>query len=294
MINSGAAVDVCMITYNHMAFISEAIEGVLKQETNFPVRLIIGEDGSTDTTREICEKYAADYPDQIVLLADEGNLGMIPNFIRTLSFATAKYVALCEGDDYWTDVKKLQTQVDILEHNPDCSICFHRCYELRNLDSISSSTLNIKDVPGTYTIMDLARGNFMHTPSVVYRNKLFASFPAWFPKAPIGDYILHMLNAKHGDIYYIPEHMAVYRIHEGGSWSTKDPVYILKRIELYLRYLITEFDAEVRDVLVARYCEITWRIVKQRQQSFHYGYLLLKMNPVFFLKKLFREVLKRS
>lgn len=123
-INSAPMVSVCMITYNHAPYIRQAIEGVLMQQTEFPFELLIGEDCSTDQTREICRHYLAQYPDKIHLLLPEKNLGSLDNFFATLDAATGKYIAFCEGDDYWIDPLKLQRQVDFLEANPDYGLVY--------------------------------------------------------------------------------------------------------------------------------------------------------------------------
>jgi glycosyltransferase involved in cell wall biosynthesis len=120
-----------MITYNHEKFIAEAIEGVLMQKTDFPIELIIGEDCSTDRTREICIAYQQQYPGIIKLQLPETNKGMTRNFIENMQAAQGKYIALCEGDDYWTDPQKLQKQVDFLEANPGYNLCCHR-YKIYN------------------------------------------------------------------------------------------------------------------------------------------------------------------
>lgn len=101
-------VSICMITYNHEPFIREAIEGVLMQQSTFPYELVIGEDYSTDRTRDICIEYQQKHPDKIRLLLNEKNLGVMPNFIQTLNACSSKYIALCEGEDYWTDPLKPQ------------------------------------------------------------------------------------------------------------------------------------------------------------------------------------------
>ena len=123
------SLSIVMITYNHEPYIRQAIEGVLMQETFFNIELVIGEDCSTDKTRSICEEYADKFPDKINLLPTEGNLGMMPNFMRTLEARTGKYIALCEGDDYWTDSLKLQKQLDFLEENEECVVCGTRFLE---------------------------------------------------------------------------------------------------------------------------------------------------------------------
>lgn len=138
-------VSVCMITYNHEKYISQAIEGVLIQQTNFAFELIIGEDCSTDNTRKICLEYKEKYPNIIRLLLPDVNLGMSKNFIETIQAATGKYIAFCEGDDYWTDSEKLQKQVSFLDANQKYSFCCHR---FRVLNDITKKW--DEDVPNNY------------------------------------------------------------------------------------------------------------------------------------------------
>lgn len=115
------------ITYNHEPFIVKTIEGVLMQQVNFPIELIIAEDCSTDGTRAICQRYAEEYPELIRLITSESNVGAVANERRAMLAARGKYIAFCEGDDYWIDPLKLQKQVDFLESHPDYSVTFHRC-----------------------------------------------------------------------------------------------------------------------------------------------------------------------
>ncbi len=115
-----------MITYNHEPFIKEAIEGVLKQNTTFPIKLIIGEDNSTDNTRRICEEYVRKYPKLISLLPKLKNrLGMSNNFVRTLYACKGDFISFCEGDDYWIYENKLEEQVLFLEQNKSYNLCSH-------------------------------------------------------------------------------------------------------------------------------------------------------------------------
>src|ERR1700739_2391661 len=111
-------ISVCMITYNHEKYIAQAIESVLAQKTNFPVELVIGDDYSTDSTRKICLDYKKKHPDILKLRFPDKNMGMMPNFIANLKECDSRYIALLEGDDYWTDPYKLQKQFDFLEANP--------------------------------------------------------------------------------------------------------------------------------------------------------------------------------
>lgn len=121
------ALSVCMLTYNHEGFIAQAIDNVLMQKTNFPIEIIIAEDCSTDGTRAIIREYEKKYPEIIKPIYHENNVGAIRN-ARDFAIpqCRGKYIALCEGDDYWTDVDKLQKQVDFLENNSDYTFCCHR------------------------------------------------------------------------------------------------------------------------------------------------------------------------
>lgn len=207
-----------MITYNHEQYIAQAIEGVIKQQGNFNLKLYIGEDQSSDGTRRICDEYANKYSNNIILLPSDKRYGMMDNFIRTLKECNGDYLALCDGDDYWTDTLKLDRQITFLEQNLDYSICFHRVNFLYSDGSIKEEE-NKSSNEETYTIENLASKNFIHTSSVLYRNLFFKNLPNWFSQSSVGDYVLHMLNANHGKIKYLPKSMAVYRFHEQGIWS---------------------------------------------------------------------------
>lgn len=241
-------VNICIITYNHEKYIREAIEGVLMQKTPFPFQLIIGEDCSTDNTWEICKEYEKKYPELIKLLPQpETNLGMMPNFIRTLKACKGKYIALCEGDDYWTDPLKLQKQVDFLEKNEDYIICFHNVDIWKEKSKELIKDYITKDVNETTSVEDLAQENYIHTPSVVLRN-FQIEFPNWFSKVPYGDYALYSLNALKGKIYKLNETMAVYRVHDKGlmkklkNLSLKDKTsFNLNIIPLY-EHMYSETD----------------------------------------------------
>lgn len=119
-------VSVCMTAYNHETYIGRAIESVLAQRTPFEVELVIGEDCSSDRTAAVCSDYAARYPGRIRIVTDSHNVGMRANYRRTIEACRGRYVALCDGDDWWSDPCKLQLQVDALESEPDCGMCYTR------------------------------------------------------------------------------------------------------------------------------------------------------------------------
>lgn len=124
--NKNIIVSIVCITYNHEPYLHDALEGFLMQKTTFPFEIILAEDCSTDGTRSICEVYAEKYPDTIRYIWSENNVGAVENEARALRSAKGKYIALCEGDDYWTDPLKLQKQVDFMEAHPEYSVTFHR------------------------------------------------------------------------------------------------------------------------------------------------------------------------
>src|SRR3954451_21269603 len=126
-------VSVCIITYNHKDYISQCLDSILMQQTNFPFEIIVGEDESSDGTREICKKFAENYPHKIRLFLRSrkdviyynGSATGRYNFVENLKAARGKYVAICEGDDHWIDPLKLQKQFDFMEKNKEFTHCFH-------------------------------------------------------------------------------------------------------------------------------------------------------------------------
>lgn len=209
-------VSVVMITYGHENYIRQAIEGVLMQNCDFDVELIVANDCSPDTTDYIINDIIQNHPQGkwITYHKHPKNLGMMPNFIFALQQAQGEYIALCEGDDYWTDPFKLQKQVDFLEANPDYVLCFHKVKILKTNGELVDDF--ITKVPENYETQEtLARlGNYIHTPSVVFRN-ILRKFPEEFEMSPIGDYFLYMMLAEHGKFKYMDEEMAVYRFGVG-------------------------------------------------------------------------------
>lgn len=249
---------ICCITYNHVSFISQAIESFLEQQTNFDFEIIIFDDASTDGTSELIRKFAQNNPQKVRYKINDKNIGMISNFINVLNASKSRYIALCEGDDYWTDPFKLQKQFDFLEQNPDYSICYHRVLELCENQMIPDE-LNSLNETATYTLMDLAKGNLMNTASVLFRNSYKNGIPDWFSLLPIGDYPIHILNALKGKIYYMPDFMAVYRHHSNSTWSNKKRNYRYdKKIDM-LRVLLNNLSlpCEIKDIFQKRINEYT-------------------------------------
>jgi len=244
-------VSVLTTTYNHERYIAQAMDSVLAQQTDFSWEQIIGEDGSTDGTRFIVQEYQRRYPDRIKPILRERNVGRRPNFLEAFSLCQGDYIAILEGDDYWTSPLKLQRQVDFLESHPDHAICFH-AVEARD-ESGAQAPKEVRAARSRYTLEDLLEQNIIPTCSVLFRNRLFASFPDWYLAAPAGDWPLHVLNAHHGDIGYIDESMAVYRVHAGGVWSPQASSarrrQILLILELFYHNLDSSFKPRIEQSL---------------------------------------------
>ena len=211
-------------TYNQENNIGQAIDGMLMQKTSFPFQIVISNDSSTDRTGDILKEYEEKYPDKIKIINNEKNLGAMGNFINTLSnIKDTEYVALCDGDDFWTDENKLQKQVDFLDNNKEFNICFHKAKLFYENNEKEESIIPEFEEEVT-TIDDLVKSNYIVANSVVYRWKFNdKNLKEIFPEdiAP-GDYYIHLLHAQDGKIKMMNEVMSAYRRHEGGMWWSND------------------------------------------------------------------------
>jgi len=214
-------VSINCITYNHEEYIADAIESFLMQKTDFDFEIIIGEDCSLDGTRKIIEGYVIKYPSKIKLITSEKNVGADENDRRVHANSNGKYIAVCEGDDYWTDPFKLQKQVTYMENNPNCTMCFHSAEIVRANKRKTGRIMrpyNKSTVCPTEDII-IGGGSFCPTQSLMYLKRLMDNPPEFLMKAPTGDYPLQMLVASSGYAYYIDEVMSSYRIGVKGSWT---------------------------------------------------------------------------
>jgi len=205
-----------MMAYNHERFISQAVEGVLMRITNFDFDIIIGEVNSTDNTRKIIIEYQKKYPGKFKLLLHKSNIGANANQMAILEACTGKYIALCEGDDYWTDPEKLQKQVDFLETHQEFSLSFHKAFREYKGTFIPFTEDYKKEI---YELKDLFSGWFIPTASIVFRN-IITKYPEWLLHTKNGDLALLMNIGLHGKLKLINEPMSVYRIHENGMSNT--------------------------------------------------------------------------
>ncbi|MGP1500361.1 MAG: glycosyltransferase family 2 protein [Bergeyella cardium] len=232
-------VSVVTITYGHEKYIGETINGVFSQKTNFPIEFIIANDCSPDNSDKIIRELIQNAPEHITIkyTRHTENKGMIRNSVWAMSQARGKYIALCEGDDYWTDENKLQKQVDFLENNNDFAICCHNVKFLDG-DTFTSEDYDHLNSKSEYTLEELSQVNLLPTLSAVFRN-IKIDFPDWYYDAPMGDYPLMMWIARYGKIKYFSEKMGVYRLNVG-VWQHNKNNY--ENILLLYKHLENDFE----------------------------------------------------
>ena len=250
---------VLLTTYNHEPFIAQAINSVLMQRVSFDYEVVIGEDSSTDGTRDIVIEFSKKCPEKIRLALSEKNSGECRNIARTLAKCGGEYVAMLDGDDYWTHPDKLQRQVDFLDSHPEYAMCCHNArsfYEDGSQESYDFNPLNQKE---TSTLDDLWVGNFVATCSAMFRRGLVRQLPDWFCTFRWGDWPLYILCAEQGKIGYISEVMAAYRIHPGGAWSGLREVEQLEQV--------IEFYARINAHLSFRYDEIIRTMISKHRRQ---------------------------
>jgi len=232
--NAGSPlVSIVCITYNHEKFIGEAINGFLAQRTDFSFEVVIGDDCSTDETTKIIEKYASQYSAIIKPIIRDKNIGISANLIDCFNACAGSYIAICEGDDYWTAPEKIQTQIDLMKQHPDINISFHPSYAIENhklqKDKIFSNYGDkVKVIPLNDII--LGGGGFMPTQSLILRAGVLKNPPDWFYKYPI-DYFIQILGSVGNGGLYIPSIFSAYRVNAEGSWSLRQRVASVQTIK---------------------------------------------------------------
>lgn len=289
-------VSICMITYNHEKYIAQAIEGVIMQNTTFPIELIIGEDCSTDNTRKICLEYKAKYPDIIRLILPENNLGVKRNFRETMQAANGKYIALCEGDDFWIDPLKLQKQIDFMEKNEDYSLCGHNAIILKtgmkkNEVELFNHFLKDTDI----NIGQLVSKWSIPTASIVVRKEVALYNPDWCIDIYSCDYKLLLLSFFKGKIKYFEDVMSVYRIISGGlslsAQIDKDRTFVMNQhlslLESFNKGTEYLYSHTINNQINHLKNEIAFHNLKSKSLL-----LALFFNPSIFITKLHRKAKK--
>lgn len=294
MSNSNPIVAIRCITYNHSKFIRQCLDGFVKQRTNFPFVAIVHDDASVDGTADIIKEYAAKYSNLIKpIFETENQYSKSPKNIRdimnrAIAATGAKYVALCEGDDYWTDPYKLQKQVDFLESNPDFVACFHNAliYDGHTYSLFNSMFENQSFGPDDI----ISRGWFISTQTLMYR-QIPLNWPLWSGEIRNGDYLLELLLAREGKFYYMFDVMAVYR-QEGQGVSVAMNRNLDATYDSLIRFLSMMKDyfdgayADSFDLSISRYEQQKKSYI---QDVFYDNHPLLKL----FRPKTYKRMIKR-
>jgi glycosyltransferase involved in cell wall biosynthesis len=244
MMNPEPKISVLMITFNHARFIRQALESVLAQKLDFSYEVVIGDDASPDGTGVILAEYAENFPDRIRLLRRAQNIGMNANFADTLAACRGEYVAVLEGDDYWTDDQKLARQAGFLDGHPECVSCFHNVMVFSDDATTPMAGYHAQpngrqlvcapDLPARLSQNDFFKRNYIPTCSVMFRRSSAGTLPPWFTKLHLGDQPLHILCTEHGLAAYLPEVMGTYRLHSSSVWSGKSQLHRMSRaLEMY-------------------------------------------------------------
>ena len=287
---------VVTVTYNHEPYIEKTIKGVLMQQVNFPIELIIAEDCSTDGTRVICQQYADQYPELIRLITSESNVGAIANERRAMLAARGKYIAFCEGDDYWTDPLKLQKQVDFLESHPDYSVTFHRCkhYNVETHEVVDDNC-GYLFTDNTQLGVDITTAQFFKTwitqpLTMVYRVASFdLDVALQYTYYRDMHQIYHLLQAGKGYLFAFDG--GVRTMHEGGIASLISPLDQCEKGVVIAKEL---YDKN-RTIETKRYYEsmLQWylyNINQFKKRRVSYTLQLLQLNRNF--KKAIRNLLR--
>ncbi len=243
-------ISVCIQTYQHSKYIRQCLDSILDQKVNFDYEILLGEDASNDGTREICIEYADKFPDKIRLFlhSRKNNIEICGhptgrfNFMYNLFHARGRYVAFCEGDDYWVDPQKLQKQYNFLEDHSECSVCFTAAQFHFEQNPAREKIYRPKKAASQkrYDLKDaiIKAGEFMITASIFFRQKYMDEIPEWMFNSPVGDLPLSLFLGTKGKYGYIDDVTCVYRVNTSGSWShqmnfEKRREHVFKILEMY-------------------------------------------------------------
>lgn len=218
-------VSICYITYNQEIYIKEAMDSFLMQKVDFPIEILVHDDASTDNTVKILKEYEQMYPDIInpIYQTENQHSQGIQIYKINNERAKGKYIAICDGDDYWTDPYKLQKQVDYLEEHEECSLVVHDANVINDINNRIIKNLRPSTTSRTFSVEEIILGEaaIFPTNSMVFRNEHYKTLPDFFNIGPVEDYPLELHLSLLGEIYYMDEIMSDYRFMARGSWNVE-------------------------------------------------------------------------
>ncbi len=259
-------VSVSIVTFNHEAYIAQALDSVLMQDVDFEYEIVVGDDCSTDQTRKILLEYKEKYPDQINLILQDRNVGMHANGEMVINACKGEYIAVLDGDDYWIDKNKLQKQFDFLKTNPEVTECFHVVTRIYEDNSMMAHEFPIGLTKKVYGLEDVISSFFIPTLSIMFKKFAIKNFSTFVHQMTNVDWLIHVMCAQNGKIGFIDEVMGVHRIHKGGVWSGIKQVKVLENTIVSTNFINKYLDYKY-DLLL-----------KKRIASWHYqaGNILIR------------------
>ena len=313
-------VSVVVLTYNHEKYIKQALDSILMQKVNFDYEILIGDDASTDNTVKILEEYQNKYPNVIKLFLNKANLGATQNAYNVLMKVKGKYLATCEGDDYWTDVNKLQIQVDYLEKNKDLVGCSHYFTVVDETGNPYKKYIEWVKVKEIFTLKDFEGIYLPGQPSTFLRrnlilnNKINLNYLITTHRM-IGDRTLMLLWLMNGDFGLIKEYMSAYRIDLEKKESITGKLYRNKIESIYLDYTITKklenicrkynkkvsfskfkkiiFAKAVYFWILSKFNDDSFKCIKYILQDRNYNFLFIIYTPYYYLIRLIRKFFRK-
>jgi len=289
-------------SYNHEKYIAEALESMLMQQTNFAYEILIHDDASTDRTAEIIRSYEKKYPDivkPIYQTENQYSKGVLVELFNQ-ERAQGKYIAVCEGDDYWTDPQKLQRQVDYMEAHPECSMCVHAAEKVSAVTKKRVSIIRPSHKDKIFTVEEAIEGGgeLFATNSILYSLEKIPEMPEFYLNASIGDYPLVICGALSGTVFYMDWNMSAYRVEVEGSWTTvqvsdiakkqehlQEVAEMLDEINIYTNY---KYDTVINRTKKRDRFYILLKQMKVKE-TLKSGYRQFYMKPEFF-KRIFKRI----
>lgn len=287
-------VTICSTTHNREKYIGQAIDSWLMQKTTFPVEIIISDNCSNDHTVQIIEEYMERYPGKITLITSDTNTGMMSNFFKVLEAANGKYIANCDGDDYWTDEFKIQKQADFLEANPNFSSVYtNSIIKDESTREEKVAKLHTWDVADTEALLDhndFINDNLQLSPGHIstffFRNFLINKYPDWLYGCYLNDFPLYILVSKFGLAKFIDETATVYRVHSLGVSSHNfsyvdtymDRIYVYKNLDAHFH---SKYAKKIKPLISRHY----YNIAKYHYRQKDVGHALLALANALYYGK---------
>jgi glycosyltransferase involved in cell wall biosynthesis len=252
-------VSVFVLTCNHVSWIAQALDSALVQEAPFRYEILVADDCSSDGTRELVREYERRHPERIRTFLPETNLGVREIWLAAARCCRGEYIAVLDGDDYWTSTEKLARQAMLLDTRPRWTSCFHRATLFHDDGSAPPRPATHAFDRDVFELDDLIRACFIPYLTVMFRRRVLAGVPDWAFSYAWYDWLFHIYCARQGQIGFLDEDMAAYRVHRGGNWSARSRAAQLEEdLRVYERIAqeMPEHAELIRRCVENRHCQL--------------------------------------